>query len=475
MDGKDGMNGKDGKDGMNAGSGGSGGSGGAAPAKLTDVGHVVVIYLENHSFDNLYGGYQGAEGIQHTSAYIPQIDPATKMAYPYSNVKGMEAGLPMTDPHIPANSLPNVPFDITTYVPMNQKTVDLIHRYYQEQMQINGGKMDMFVGVSNAKGLSYGYYPTEQLPLVRFMLNMPKKVTLLDHFFHAAFGGSFLNHHWLISAATPPFPNAPMGIVANPKPDGTIGLDGTGDGAVTPDGFAINTLYTVNTPHPGFAPDNQLVPNIPAATNPTIGDRLDAANVDWAWYSGGWNDAVAGNPPPNFQWHHQPFAYYESYKDGTPAKAKHLKDEDDVFAAAKAGTLPPVSFIKPVGENNEHPGYGDVERGEYHTIDLIKAVMEGPNWKDSIVIVTYDEHGGFWDHVPPPTPAKDGDKADQWGPGIRVPGIVFSPFAKGGIDSTVYDTTAILKLIETRWSLKALSKRDAAQADLSKGALSFAP
>jgi phospholipase C len=75
-----------------------------------------------------------------------------------------------------------------------------------------------------------------------------------------------------------------------------------------------------------------------------------------AWYSGGWNDAIAGNPDKTFQYHHQPFTYFANYADNTPGRAAHLKDETDFIAAAQAGTLPSVSFVKPIGIENEHPG-----------------------------------------------------------------------------------------------------------------------
>jgi phospholipase C len=222
------------------------------------------------------------------------------------------------------------------------------------------------------------------------------------------------------------------------------------DGYVTPDGYAVNTSYTVNAPHPSNVTTG-LVPN---QTNPTIGDRLTTANVSWAWFSGGWNDAIAGHPAATFQFHHQPFAYYANFADGTQAKADHLKDEADFIAAAQAGTLPAVSFIKPLGLNNEHAGYADIITGENHTIDLINAVRNGPNWKDAVIIVTYDENGGFWDHVAPPT-------IDRWGPGSRTPAIIISPFAKRGfVDHTSYETVSILSFIEARWKLPPLSDRD---------------
>jgi phospholipase C len=194
---------------------------------------------------------------------------------------------------------------------------------------------------------------------------------------------------------------------------------------------------------------------------PTIGDRLSTAGIDWAWYSGGWNDALAGADAGElFQYNHQPFAYFAKYADGTPGRAAHLKDETDFVAAAKAGTLPAVSFVKPDGVDNEHPKYTNVITGEQHVISLIDAVRNGPNWADAAIMVIYDENGGFWDHVAPP-------HGDRWGPGTRVPAVVISPFAKRAyVDSTVYDTTSVTALIEHRWGLSPLGTRDAAAADM---------
>jgi len=422
----------------------------AAPP-LSSVEHVVVLFLENRSFDNLYGSYPGAEGLASPAAKIAQIDSSTGKPYDV---------LPQVNPGIPLD-LPNQPFDVTKYVPANQKTVDLVHRWYQEQTQINGGKMDSFVTVSDAKGLSFGYYPTAQLPLVQLINTMPSNVTVCDHFFHSAFGGSFLNHIWLIAADTPVFPTAPDSIRAQVDDQGHMVKDGT----VTPDGYVVNTAYSVNAPHPSNAAAANLVPN---QTLPTIGDQLTAANVDWVWYSGGWADALAGKPDALFQYHHQPFIYFEPYADNKPAKAQHLKDEADFIAASKAGTLPPVSFVKPLGAENEHPGYADLETGENHVVSLIRNIIGSPAWDNTVIIVTYDENGGEWDHVAPP-------KTDKWGPGSRIPAIVFSKFARSGVDSTVYDTTAILKLIEKRWNLPALNARVAGQEDLATNALRFAP
>ena len=178
-------------------------------------------------------------------------------------------------------NLANAPFDIAHYVPPTVATRDLVHRYYQEQVQIDGGKMDKFVNVSDAQGLSMGYYHTSALPMAAEAANY----VLCDHFFHSAFGGSFLNHQFLIAAARADV-SGRADLARSPcsTPSGNV----VTDGYVTPDGFAVNTSYTVNKPHPSSAAADGLVPN---QTNPTIGDRLSAAGQTWAWYSGGWNDA----------------------------------------------------------------------------------------------------------------------------------------------------------------------------------------
>ena len=174
-------------------------------------------------------------------------------------------------------------------------------------------------------------------------------------------------------------------------------------------------------------------------------------------------------PAATFQFHHQPFAYFANYADGTQAKAEHLKDEKDFITAAKNGTLPSVSFVKPLGLDNEHPGYADVLTGENHTIELINDVINGPNGKDAVIIITYDENGGFWDHVAPPVIDK------KWGPGTRVPGIIISPFARRGyVDHTQYETISILSFIEKRWDLRPLNERDE-NANPFQNAFNFSP
>jgi phospholipase C len=401
--------------------------------------HVVVIYLENHSFDNLYGEFPGADGLANAGDHATQVDRSGTAYRTLPRPPGTA---------FPAN-LPNAPFSIEKYVPIGANTPDLIHRFYQEQAQIDGGQMDRFAAISDAKGLVMGYYHSANLPLAKEAADN----TLCDNFFHSAFGGSFLNHFFLIAVKAPMFAGAPASMRVQLDANGSL----VKDGAVTPDGFVVNTAFTINTPHPAKASRAMLMPN---QRDTTIGDRLSEKNVSWAWYSGGWNDAVAGHPDKLFQFHHQPFAYYANFADGTPGRRDHLKDETEFITAARAGQLPEVSFVKPLGELNEHPGYTNVLSGERHVEELLQALRASPEWKQTAVIITYDENGGFWDHVSPPT-------VDRWGPGSRVPTIVISPFAKHGyIDHTVYDTSSILALIEHRYGLAPLGTRDAAANDM---------
>ena len=406
---------------------------------LERLKHIVVIYMENHSFDNLYGEFPGANGLSNDAGHVTQND---LTGNPFATLPTPPGGA------FPSN-LPNAPFSIEQFVPIGSNTPDLVHRYYQEQMQINGGRMDKYAAISDAKGLVMGFYHTANLPLA----NEAAQNTLCDNFFHSAFGGSFLNHIFLISARAPRFDAAPQTIRAQLDQNGNL----VKDGAVTPDGYVVNTSFSVNHPHPSTAAAANLVPN---QTFPTIGDRLSEKKVSWTWYSGGWNDALAGHADPLFQFHHQPFIFFANFADGTAAKAQHLKDESEFVAAARAGKLPSVSFVKPLGEVNEHPGYTNVLSGEQHVVDLLAALRSSPHWKHTAVIVTYDENGGFWDHVSPPV-------IDKWGPGTRVPALVISPLARHGyVDHHFYDTSSILALIEHRWGLKPLNARDASANDM---------
>ena len=441
----------------------------------------MVIYAENRSFDNLYGLFPGANGIaQATPASWTQTDHNGQALPRLPKVSNDKEALF-------AALMPNRPFRIDE-APFNlalqRKTPDLVHRYYQNIEQINGGQLDRYAAMSNAGGLVMGYYDGAKLP----MWDYARKFVLADNFFMAAFGGSFLNHFWLICACTPHFPDAPDSLKVQLAADGKLrrrsdspasALDGPPklyDGELTPDGYAVNSMQPSFQPS-GIAPAAAGDPRyadpaghpLPPQRFRTIGDTLSARGISWAWYAGAWQAAQAdGAHPapkraviyarkagaPSLEVHHQPFNYFARFAPGSPDREKHLLDASQLYSAIAAGNLPQVAFYKPESSLNEHPGYADVLAGDAHLAQLVAQLQASRLWLKMAIIVTYDENGGFWDHVAPPTGA---GWSDRWGPGTRVPLLIISPYAKmSSIDSTPYDTTSILKFISRRFGLEPL-------------------
>ncbi|MDD2724446.1 MAG: acid phosphatase [Methylovulum sp.] len=443
------------------------------------IGHIVIIYAENRSFDNLYGLFPGADGIKQAAPeQYAQIDHDGKV------LKELPPIWASKKTPLIAAKLPNQPFQIDAppvNLPASVKTRDLVHRYYQNIGQINGGLNNRFAAISDAGGLVMGYYDGSKLPLWQWA----KDYVLADHFFMGAFGGSYLNHQWLVCACTPQDLKAPSELRAQLDPQGRLKRKPESkpsamqaapvffDGAFTPDGYTVNTVQPPYQPS-GIPPDKggdlrfagTERYQLPPQTTKTIGDTLSDKKISWAWYAGGWNKALADGVQTadkkrgviysdiqgtlNFQAHHQPFNYYARFAPGSKDRETHLKDGEDFLQAINNGTLPQVSFYKPTGDLNEHPGYTDVLSGDRHIAELLDRLSHSKQWPDMVVIVTYDENGGFWDHAAPP-------KGDRWGPGTRIPTLIISPFAKRGfVDHTVYDTTSILKFITRRYGLEAL-------------------
>src|SRR4051794_30902821 len=481
--------------------------------------HVVVIYEENHSFDNLYGLWgavngQSVDGLAADPATTPRATQVRQDGTAYRCLYQNDPSLatPPQDAACGADAgsngiaftshFANAPFDINDYITPQSATCtdpvtmqpapggctrDLVHRFYQEQYQLDDGAMDRYTTGSDAVGLTQGYYDTTQLPVYQYLhgRGAPKYV-VADHVFQAAFGGSFLNHQYLIAAQAPVWANAPSAehsvVDANGMPTNYPLYTATGavsdqpvtqacNAATTQPGLACGD-YAVNTVQPPYQPSAGGSNTLPAINDvdpsqpnyePNIGDRLSAKGVSWAWYSGGWDAANSGHPDALFQYHHQPFNYFQAYAPGTAAREQHLKDETEFMTAARAGDLPAVSFVKPAGEENEHPGYASTDNGEQHLVDLLRAVEEGDAAGNTLVVVTYDEFGGAWDHVPPPgqgstTPGV----SDQFGPGTRIPALVVGrSLPRSGVDHTVYDTTSILATIEHVYGLEPLASRDA--------------
>jgi acid phosphatase len=451
------------------------------PVGIDRIQTVVVLYGENRSFDNLYGMFPGANGIANATAEntVQRDRDGTPMAT--LPPVWQKAGVP--DLQYPT-AMPNGPFRLDAApinLPLSAKTRDLTHRFYQNQMQINGGKNDMFVAFSDAGALTMGHYDGSSLPLWR----IAQEYVLADNFFMGAFGGSYINHMWLACACTPNFPAAPDKMRAKLDADGKLMFKSDSpakaseggpkfeDGVISPDGYTINTVQPSYQPSQ-YAPakdgDPQLADPaknpLPPQTLKTIGDTLSDKNVSWKWYAGGWNAALKDHKQiyggeVDFQPHHQPFNYFLRFAPGSKDRALHLKDGADLMADIKAGKLPQVSFYKPSGKLNEHPGGANVMEGDIHLADIVAKLKASPQWKHMAIIITYDENGGFWDHAAPP-------KGDRWGPGSRIPAIIISPYAKKGfVDHTPYDTTSILQFLTHRFKLEPLPGVRTQQGDLT--------
>jgi acid phosphatase len=479
----------------------------AGPNDLRAIETLVVIYAENRSFDNMYGLFPGANGIpgrnpSSEGVYHPQRDFDGKvLAVLPPTWGGLTAnGQPVTLTQAQSAGMPNAPFQIDAVndgkglndsgvvVGPQIATRDLVHRYYNNMLQINGGLNDGFAAWSDAGGLSMGYYDGSGMKLWK----LAQQYTLADNFFMGAFGGSFLNHQYLICACAPTYPNADA--ADSPAKDSItqIEQDAQGrfkrfvpadnmpatvlagaprhkkDGSLTPKD-ASGMFHAVNTMQPAYQPS--FVPmaasgdaryadathrgTLPPQTQTTIGDTLDAKGVGWAWYAGGWSAVNAGTPEArkqiysgsvNFQPHHQPFNYYAALDPASHAEARsaHLRDFDSRFDAdAAAGQLPAVTFYKPQGNLNQHPGYANVWDGDAHIAEVVAKLQQSPQWAHMLIVITYDENGGFYDHAKVPA-------GDRWGPGTRVPA------RRGFIDKTPYDTGSILRFITRRWSLTPL-------------------
>ena len=488
----------------------------ALDAALQDrIRNVVVIYCENRSFNNLFADFPGLE--QPLSGLPPERflqrdrDGSVLATLPriWHGVLPHDQTVDGKTWRIGADAitgLANAPWMLRTPdgqpLPHALVTTSPIHLFYRNQMQINGGKNDMFVAWDDHGALVMGYYATNAGNFHLYQL--AREYTLCDNFFMGAFGGSFLNHQYLVTAQPPTYPNADhspardrIAVLEGDDPSGVrlkLAADSPAsamDGKpkfvaypnLTPDFHAINTFGPPYAPSFNVDPDNPVLADLskgyilPPQSHLTIGDTLSAKGVAWAWYGGAWQMALDGNGAhgisaqfpisPNFQAHHQPFNYFRQFGPGTTARAEHLRDggvgnaasSNRFIADIAAGRLPQVAFYKPQGNLNMHAGSSDLTAGDVHIRHIIEALKQSPQWQHTMIIITVDENGGWWDHVAPP-------RADRWGPGTRIPALIVSPWAKRGhVDHTVCDTGSIQRFLNRRFGLAPLPgivERDAA-------------
>ena len=349
----------------------------------TPIRHVIYLMQENHSFDNYFGTYPGADGFpEDVCMPLDPADPQGECVEPF---------------HIGDRAI-----------------TDLGHSSKVYYEQLNEGKMDGFVHahtIRNGDGpLAMGYYDDRDLP---FYWNVADEYVLFDNFFTSAIGGSVWNHNYWVAASA--------GSDYNSIPEGGYGED--------------------------FI---------------TIFDRLEDADISWKFYVQNYDPRITyrtlgegGSRAAQVIW--VPLLNIPRYLD-QPELFDKIVHLDEYYEDLRAGTLPAVAYIVPSGAS-EHPP-GSIRAGQRFVKTLIHELMKSDAGEESAFIWTYDDWGGWYDHVVPP-------QVDEFGYGFRAPALLVSPYAKRGfIDSTEYDFTSPIKFIEVNWGLEALSTRDAQSHDM---------
>lgn len=388
--------------------GGSGPTTGTC-AKVSDIDHVVIVIQENRSFDHYFGSYKGVRGFGDQSAAFQQPYPGNTSSAPNGVL---------------------LPFHMDTTKTNASCTHDITHDWVPQHQSWNNGAMDGFVtsrlGINaNDALMTMGYYTRADLP---FYYGLADAFTLCDNFFCSVIG--------------PTDPNRLYSMAATLDPDGKNG------------GPLLQTLIADRASFTG------------KLSFTTMPEQLETRGISWKIYNPPEQQILQGVYTDNV------LPYFKQYQDPTTPlyqKAFGPKYPTDFLADAASGNLPQVSWIIPSILDSEHPP-APALFGENTLSNIVTALMANPTvWAKTVLFATYDENGGFFDHVPPPTAppgtpgeyvtapsvpnsATAGGISGPIGLGFRIPTMVISPFSRGGfVSSDQFDTTSILRFIETRF------------------------
>jgi phospholipase C len=379
--------------------------------KLTDIDHVVIMILENRSFDHYFGTYKGVRGFNDQSA-------AYNQPYP-NNTSSAPAGVLL-------------PFHLDTTTTNAACTHDITHDWVPQHQSWDGGKMDGFVTSrlainANDAVLSMGYYTRADLP---FYYALADAFTLCDSYFCSVIG--------------PTDPNRLYTMAASLDPDGKNG------------GPIVQTLVATRASMIG------------KLTYTTMPEQLQARGISWKVYNAPDQNVLNGVYSDNV------LPYFKNFQDPAGVLFKNAfgpQFPTDFVADATTGNLPQVSWVVPSVIDSDHPP-SPALFGEATVSAVVSALTANPAaWARTALFITYDENGGFFDHVPPPiappgtpgeyltaAPVPDpslGGTPLVTGPigmGFRVPMIIVSPFTRGGlVSSDVFDHTSLLRFLETRF------------------------
>jgi len=468
------------------------------PPTATPIKHVVVLFDENVSFDHYFGTYPFAANTDGTAFHAKRGTPTVNGLYNKITPKGPTGSLLTSNP----NS-----FNPTRLTHSQALTCDQNHGYTAEQKAVNNGKMDQFVQNTETDtctgqpilfghpGLVMDYYDGNT---VSALWNYAQNYAMSDNNWDTTFGPSTPGALNLISGQTG---NA---YAVDPK----TGAKVEDPGGVSPlNSAGLGTVY--GDPDPAFddCSDNNHTSSNPlaVATGKNIGDLLNARNVSWGWFQGGFAPtstnsagyAVCGSAHQNiggatvadYSPHHNPFEYYKSTANpkhlppsseaaiGHTDQANHQYDLSDFYTTLKDGNMPAVSFLKAAEYQDAHPGYSDPLDEQTFLVNTINQIEQSKFWSSTAIVITYDDSDGWYDHVMGPIVNQSNVTEDQLlgagncgtpkavdaagtiqngrcGYGPRQPLLVISPFARNNyVDHRVTDQASVLRFIEDNWSL----------------------
>jgi phospholipase C len=312
----------------------------------------------------------------------------------------------------------------------DQRAHDIPHCYECSIRAWDNGKMDGFNQTVYADRWAYTQLHKDQLPNY---WHWAQQNVLADNFFSSAQGPSFPNHLYAIAAQSGGAHDNPRRIPGVTHGSNTFGCD-------APKAQKVAVVDSEGK--------TRMVP--PCFDFKTEGDLLNRRQIPWAYYA-------ATEQQKGYIW--SAYSAIRRYRENPQNWNQHMFPVDDLVQDIRADALPPVTWITPRFELSEHPEYNFCY-GENWTTQVVDAIMNSPMWKNTAIFITWDDYGGFYDHVAPP-------QVDGFGFGIRVPLLVISPYSRDGVvDSHVGEFSSVLRFIEDNWHLTQLTHRDRKATDL---------
>ncbi|MDQ0201402.1 phospholipase C [Neobacillus ginsengisoli] len=418
----------------------------------TPIKHVVVIFGENVSFDHYFGTYPYALNIKGEPQFMPKGNtPEVNNLLTPKDYNGTQPGISNS------NLITNNP-NAANPVRLDRSqamTADMDHAYHDEIAATDGGKMDKAVettGKGANPGIVMDYYDGNT---VTALWNYAQNFAMSDNSFGTTYGPSTPGALNLISGET----HGATLYDKNGKVESGNVLNEFENGTVTGD------------PNPYFDKASTGATVAMNDTNKNVGDLLNGKGLTWGWFQGGFADPTAkhtnigGSSVTDYSPHHQPFEYYKSTanKDhvapssadmiGKTDQANHQYDMKDFWTAVDGGNMPSVSYLKAPMYQDGHAGYSDPLDEQQFIVNTINHLQKTPEWKDTAVVIAYDDSDGWYDHVFGPNNGQSVESGKA-GYGPRLPLLVVSPYAKSNfVDHTLTDQSSILKFVEDNWNL----------------------